>query len=295
MFTSLFSDFTWGTQNRTLVCVSNKTVVVVTVVTIWGKENRTRRWHRGPVALWRSLSGHRPHGFTSVHTPSPPTHPGTTYPGHMPGCYLGSHDFLSNSLSLNLCLCPPLLCIIFVSLLSFSTCVLGLCRFQVLSCTFCPSLPVSLSLSLCLPFTVSGPLCASLTLCLSFLSVPSLSPSSSTSLSVSFSIYLHLVIPISLPLSLLYPSLLPFPHLILLKDLQRNQPLVPPVSRLQSRMASKKLRPPSLGAPPSSAPPQPKTACYHRGANSHAGLHLIRLICCPRAGQSWRKPQRGAE
>lgn len=186
MFTCLFNDFTWGTQNRTRVCASNEPVVIVTVVTIWGKENRTR--HRGPVALWRSLSGHRPHGSTSVHTPSHPTHPGTTYPGHMPGCYLGSHDFLLNSLLLNLCLCPPLLCIIFVSLLSFSTYVLGLCRFQALSCTFCPSLPVSLSLSRCLPFTVSGPLCASLTLCLSFLSVPSLSPS----IYVSFCLFLYL-------------------------------------------------------------------------------------------------------
>ena len=198
------------------------------------------------LACWASLNV--PSVGTSARGCTPPRH------FHLSRSLSGGRgcDFLS----LNLCLCPPLLCIIFVSLLSFSTCVLGLCRFQVLSCTFCPSLPVSLSLSLCLPFTVSGPLCASLTLCLSFLSVPSLSPSSSTSLSVSFSIYLHLVIPISLPLSLLYPSLLPFPHLILLKDLQRNQPLVPPVSRLQSRMAGKKLRPPSLGAPPQlRAPP----------------------------------------
>lgn len=165
-------------QNRTRVCVSNETVVVVTIVTMWGKENRIRRWHRGPVALWRSLSGHRPHGSTSVHIPSHPTHPGTTYPGHMPGCYLGSHHFLSKPLSLNLCLCPPRLCIIFLSLLSFSICILGLCHFQALSCTFCPSLPVSLSLSLCLPLTVSAPLCASLT-----------PPSFLCPLSVSFQLY----------------------------------------------------------------------------------------------------------
>lgn len=47
------------------------------------------------------------------------------------------------------------------------------------------------------------------------------------------------------------------------------------------------------GCPPSPAP-HPKTACY-RGANSHSLLHLIRLICCPRAGRSWRKPQWGTE
>lgn len=46
---------------------------------------------------------------------------------------------------------------------------------------------------------------------------------------------------------------------------------------------------PSLCASPT-LPPNPKTACYC-GTNSHSRLHLIRLICCPRAGQSWRKPQ----
>lgn len=45
----------------------------------------------------------------------------------------------------------------------------------------------------------------------------------------------------------------------------------------------------SLCASPT-LPPNPKTACYC-GTNSHSRLHLIRLICCPRAGQSWRKPQ----
>jgi hypothetical protein len=54
-------------------------------------------------------------------------------------------------------------------------------------------------------------------------------------------------------------------------------------------MAGKKLRPFSMGVPPPCLPTprQPVTA----GANSHSRLHLIRLICCPRAGWSWRKPQ----
>lgn len=245
-------------QNRTRVCVSNETVVVVTIVTIWGKENRIKRWHRDPVALWRSLSGHKPHGSTSVHIPSDPTHPGTTYPGHMPGCYLGSHDFLSNSLSLNLCLCPPLLCIIFLSLLSFSTCILGLCHFQALSCTFCPSLPVFLSLSLCLSLTVSAPLCASLTpLSLLPFCALSLSPSSSTSLSVSFSIYLCLVIPISLPLSLLYPSLLPFPFYPTQGPAEEPTPS-PTCFPPPKPHGGQEVEATVSGCPPSPAPPSPR-------------------------------------
>lgn len=105
-----------------------------------------------------------------------------------------------------------------------------------------------------------------------------------------------LSIPVCLSASQSLCPALPHPYL-LFKDIEEPVPPLTLISRLQCSMAGKKLRPLSLslgGPPPCTLPPTPKTACYC-GANSHSRHHLIRLICCPRAGQSWRKPQWGTE
>lgn len=145
-------------------------------------------------------------------------------------------------------------------------------------------LTISGSLWMCLPFFLY-PLFAlfHFSVSSSFYVAPSLCLLVSISLCVSLflSVSLHLCLPVSIP-SLTHP-------ILLLEVSQRTNPgyhLSFPPPR---QYGGQEVKATVSGSPPT-LPPNPKTACYCC-ANSHSRLHLIRLICCPRAGQSWRKPQ----
>lgn len=185
---------------------------------------------------------------TWVHiNPNPPIPPTPAPPptwGLMDFLLDSEYLSLSPSLQHHLCL-PPQFLHTCPWLLSFSGFIFPLLSISVCLHSLCLSLYLSLTVSL-FPFCA---LCLLPALCL-FLSL-------FISLYLSISIYLCFCLSLCLsPFSI--PSiLLPFPDSIpLLKDPQRNQPLVPSVSRLQRSMAGKKLRPLSLGAPQPRPPSQ---------------------------------------
>lgn len=237
-----------------------------------------------PQATWVHINPH----------PLPP-HPGTICPGHTPGCYLGSHGLpLRLSVSESLSLSPSLHHLFLPSqFLHLYPWPLSLSGF-----TF-PLLSISTCLPLSLPLFLSVRNCLRLSLCISHPSVSHsflcpLSPPSSRSLSLCLSASPHSHLSVSLPLSLLYPfnppSLPPpYPTQGSTEEPAPSPTCFPPPTPHGGREVEAAVP----GCPPPSPAPHPKTACYHRGANSHTGLHLIRLICCPRAGRSWRKPQVG--
>lgn len=210
------------------------------------------------------LSGLRaqpePHGCTSIYphlltllsTPAPPAQ------GYLPQAATWNlMDFLSTlSLSISPIFIPSLqhyLCLPFSVFPPISLVSVTLRLYLLFDVHFC--LSFSLCLCLYLSLTTSGSLCISppslplLSFCAFFLP-----PSNSVSLSLCVSPFPSLFLSQALSLHCPFNSL-PFPHPIpLLKDAQRNQPQVPPVSRLQSSMVGKKLRPLGLGGPLSPTP-----------------------------------------
>lgn len=246
--------------------------------------NSLDRFRAEPQATWSHINSYPP----VLPTPVPPAQ---GIPRLPPGVSWTFSQTVSEYLPL--CLCPPLYNIGFLTFV-FSTCVIGLHHLQALSF---PSVHLCFlfSLSLLLSLMVSGSLCVSLSLFLSLLSLPS------TYFQLCVSLSICLCLPISFSLCLCISASLP--SLSLQFSFPSPAHPTPQGSAEEPTLGPTCFPPPeqhggqeieaAVPVCPSSPAPIPRQPVP--GANSHGGLYLIRLICSPRAGQSWRKPQWGTE